>query len=883
MKLQQVRTLLQGRVSMQAVLVVPFLLQVFGIVGLVTYLCYRSGQEALEKMAFDLTAAAAERTSDRLQSHFNTIHKLLVLNQHDIQQGHIQASDLDTLGQHFWHQLQVFDATTTLSFTRPNGAYVGVGYDHSGSSVSGETMVLSRVEERDPKTRKDYRLHPQDRVPQWLQTIPNWDPRQQPGYELALQNPIQQWTELHASTHAPTTALDATLPVYREGNLEGVLTARVLLPDLNRLIYQISAAETWQIIILDRSGRLLASSTGESLLVRHPGMDVWNPKRMTESTDPLTQSIAQLLQTQWPDLSQIQQAERLYMWDGPGETGNTMFPVPRGLRSPRYFVEIRPYGDGYGLDWLVIAVIPRAQFAPEIYENLRQTAIWSLLALGGAIALSTYTTRWITGPILGLRDAANQIAQGNYTIPMASTPIRELRQLAFAFRQMADQLQLSTDEMRALNADLLHSRSQMELFLEAVPLGIVIYAADSTVAYRNQAAQRLLGNPLGSTSPELLTQRFYRVGTQEPYPPEQHPAIAALRGEYTIINDLELARGEIRVALEMRATPIFSEEGSITHALVVFQDITARREAEQVLADYNRHLEQQVQQRTQTLEQEILERQQVAQALRQSEATQRAILRAIPDLLLRVRGDGTYLARLNGSEVAILSGNQDISGKTVHQIMPPDLAEKRMHVIRRALRTGDMQIYEQQVELNGAMRDEETRIVKTGDDEVLVIVRDISDRKQAERALQNSENRNRAILMAIPDLMFHVNREGVYLGYLRSQSLMDVLPPDLDPTGKLMQDCMPTDFAQRQLRYLHLALETQTLQVYEQSIQIQGQMQWEEVRVMPCGPDEVLFLIRDISDRKRYEAELKQANDRLEYLAQTDGLTQLANRRHFDH
>jgi PAS domain S-box-containing protein len=101
------------------------------------------------------------------------------------------------------------------------------------------------------------------------------------------------------------------------------------------------------------------------------------------------------------------------------------------------------------------------------------------------------------------------------------------------------------------------------------------------------------------------------------------PIVRALKGERTRTDDLEIHQGETIIPIEAWGTPVFDEQGNVIFAIVAFQDITERKQAENLLADYNRTLEQQVTERTLLLSQEIEERQRVENALRQSEEQRR--------------------------------------------------------------------------------------------------------------------------------------------------------------------------------------------------------------------------------------------------------------------
>ena len=115
-------------------------------------------------------------------------------------------------------------------------------------------------------------------------------------------------------------------------------------------------------------------------------------------------------------------------------------------------------------------------------------------------------------------------------------------------------------------------------------------------------------------------------------------------------------------------------------------------------------------------------------ALRQSELTNRTIVNTIPDLMIRTKGDGTYVDIIGSDRLRGVYGVKQFNpGKTVQESLPPDLAQKRMNYIQKALKTGQLQVYEHYIVINERPQYEEVRILVLGEDEVLIMVRDIVD------------------------------------------------------------------------------------------------------------------------------------------------------------
>ncbi|HJV66026.1 MAG TPA: ATP-binding protein [Geomonas sp.] len=122
------------------------------------------------------------------------------------------------------------------------------------------------------------------------------------------------------------------------------------------------------------------------------------------------------------------------------------------------------------------------------------------------------------------------------------------------------------------------------------------------------------------------------------------------------------------------------------------------------------------------------------------EARRRALLRAIPDTILRIRADGVILD-FHGSETGPLLPDAQVVGRTLQKVIPTELVATTLAQMERTLRSGTMELVEFPFELQGEPRQYEARMVPAGPDEVLSVVRDVTDRMQALEKVRLQQER----------------------------------------------------------------------------------------------------------------------------------------------
>lgn len=156
--------------------------------------------------------------------------------------------------------------------------------------------------------------------------------------------------------------------------------------------------------------------------------------------------------------------------------------------------------------------------------------------------------------------------------------------------------------------------------------------------------------------------------------------------------------------------------GTITHFVAVKEDITARK-----------HVEEE---------------------LRRNEAKTEAILSVIPDLVFRFTRDGICLD-VRGSQIAsLLVGAvsvDDAVGKSIYDLLPEPQARVIHEAIARTLDSGSVQTAEYSLETGQGHVDFEARMVVIGEDEVISVARDVTDRRRLEVALHASEVKYRSV------------------------------------------------------------------------------------------------------------------------------------------
>jgi len=143
------------------------------------------------------------------------------------------------------------------------------------------------------------------------------------------------------------------------------------------------------------------------------------------------------------------------------------------------------------------------------------------------------------------------------------------------------------------------------------------------------------------------------------------------------------------------------------------------------------------------------------------------------------------------------------------------------------------------------------------------------ERLRVERRLRESDRRHRALLAALPDLVFRLDREGRHLDYhVGAGAQLFVSPREF--LGKRVAEVLPEPCAASLTRAIHDALDSGELQTVEYDLEMPNGRRDFEARLVECAPDEVMCFVRDVTERRRAERR-RLESQRLESLGRLAG------------
>ncbi len=442
----------QRKISLRMFLVIPFIVQIFGAVSIIGWLSLRNGQKAVNDVASQLRTELTARIEQELKQYISKPHDINHVNAAAFVQGYIDMVN-GRNAKLFLAQVE----TSPYIFSSYCGDEKG---DYIGATRRDEAITMTRSNQFTNYYYGFYEMDKWGNLQKLLeQNNDSYDPRKRPWYISAVQAGKPVWSDIFIHFgNGGKPSVTAVQPVYNaEGKLLGVCgTLFVLSDSIRKFLDDLSIGKTGEAFVIDRSGRMISSSTHEPL-IKGEGK---NQKMIAahESSAAFVRETAKYLENKFGSFDKIQNSQQFDF----------------NINGKKHFIQIAPLNDGKGIDWLIIVVVPESDFMEEIHANTNTTILLCLLSLAIATALGIITAQIIAAPIRQLSQASEAIASGSLEQHISDILVEELGTLSLSFNRMSQELHNSynlleqkveerTRELQQTQAQLIQSEKMSSL------------------------------------------------------------------------------------------------------------------------------------------------------------------------------------------------------------------------------------------------------------------------------------------------------------------------------------------------------------------------------------------------------------------------------------
>ncbi|QIN77576.1 PAS domain S-box protein [Rubrobacter marinus] len=458
-------------------------------------------------------------------------------------------------------------------------------------------------------------------------------------------------------------------------------------------------------------------------------------------------------------------------------------------------------------------------------------SLLGLIAVGLLIGVgaSTLIGRGIMRSVRRLKEGAARIGGGDLDHRIEPGSRDELAEVAVAFNSMAARRQEEERELGRLSR-------QNKLILDSAGEGIYGLDADGRTAFVNPAASSMLG----FEPEELIGERMHVLTHHtrpdgEHYPRVECPIYEALKdgAVHRVADEVFWRKDGTSFPVEYVSTPIF-ENGEAVGAVVTFADITARRENEE--------------------------------ALRESEEQYRRLVETVQEGIAFIDADDfiTYCNPAYAEIFGVTAG--DLEGRKLTDFFD----EEGMRISReqRARRRANES---SEYELPIIAADGERRILSSSGSPIwgadgsfqgsVHAIVDVTERREAERALRESELRLRTVVTNAPVVLFATDDEGVFtLAEGKGLELLGASPDDL--VGRSILEIYPDSPQVRENAARALGGEA-----FNSTFEVSGivyETHYSPVREASGLVSGIIGVSIDVTERVRAEEEIRKLNEGLE-------------------
>ncbi|MBI5713451.1 MAG: PAS domain S-box protein [Chloroflexi bacterium] len=272
---------------------------------------------------------------------------------------------------------------------------------------------------------------------------------------------------------------------------------------------------------------------------------------------------------------------------------------------------------------------------------------------------------------------------------------------------------------------------------------------------------------------------------------------------------------------------------------------------------------------------DITERKQAEKAVELSHKRFQSLIENSADAITLLDADGIAIYDSPAAPGMLGYGPDELIGQNVFTLIHPDDLPNVQDLFQNLLKTPDTRVNGtfRLRHKNGMWRWMEgvaTNLLNEPSVNAIVTnYRDVSERKEAENALRNSEAEFRALFAAMNDVVIVYDSQGRYLSIAPTNASLLYKPPT-DLIGKTMHEVLPAFQANLIIEHIHRALDTKHTVNLDYSLTLGEREVWFAASISPSINNTVILVAHDITERKRAEEKIQQQIERLTALSLID-------------
>jgi len=482
---------------LRTILLVPFIIQIIIISGLAGYISFRNGQKAVNEVAGLLHAEINARINEYLKDFIETPHQIIDNNSLAISSGLLDYNNQSAMEHYFYKQIQIYKSVSSIYFSTTSGGIANSGRE----SVTGASYLIGTDGFRKGTLRKYSTTLNGERASQLL-SVPDFDSRTRPWYKAAIEKGDDAWSDIYILFTGQDMAISTSKPVFNKNRkLLGVVSVDLFLSHVNNFLAGMHIGKTGLSFIVDPQGLLVAASTNEMIFTEKKDAEVQRRLGAGESTSLLVRTTAEKIIDRFGGFHKIR-------------TDNHFDFMINGEKK---FIQVSPVSNQFGLDWIIVTLVPESDFMDMISFNNRVTIMLIFLALIVSVILGYFTSRWIAEPVSHLKSSVIALSQGEWPEQSGESGITEIDDLKISFFQMSgrlkeliENLNIEIKERKLTEGALRESEEKYRDLIKLSNSIILRLDNDGKIKYANDYALNFFGYSMG----DLLEKNV--VGTLVP-------------------------------------------------------------------------------------------------------------------------------------------------------------------------------------------------------------------------------------------------------------------------------------------------------------------------------------------------------------------------------